>query len=135
MTTQTYHGSCHCGVVRFEADLNLAAGTGRCNCSICSKLRNWGVIAKPEQFRLLQGEDELNAYIWNTATSTRYFCRHCGITVYGKGHIEEIGGDYVGVNVAALDDLDPQTLASIPIRYMDGRHDNWQNEPAVTSYL
>jgi hypothetical protein len=37
MTMRTYHGSCHCGAVAFEADLDLAEVL-QCNCSICAKI-------------------------------------------------------------------------------------------------
>ncbi|MGB0084584.1 MAG: GFA family protein [Rhodomicrobiaceae bacterium] len=134
MSTKTYHDSCHCGKVQFEADIDLDAGTGRCNCSICSKLRNWSAIIKPEQFRLLSGAEHLGSYVWGPVAD-RKFCRHCGVSLYGIGHLEEVGGDFCSVSIAALDDVAPEVLASIPIRYFDGRHNHWENEPAVKSYL
>jgi hypothetical protein len=30
---QTYHGSCHCGTVRFACETDLARDTSKCNCS------------------------------------------------------------------------------------------------------
>ncbi len=135
MTIRTHRGSCHCGAVRIEADLDLAAGSARCNCSICSKSRAWGIAVKPEAFRLLAGEEALTEYRFGTRSIQHLFCRTCGIGPFGRGHLDVMGGDFVVVNVACLDDVTPDELAAVPVSYADGRNNAWMSPPTVTSYL
>jgi hypothetical protein len=130
----TYQGSCACKRVRFEVDVDLSAGTTRCNCTSCLKRRWWGVSVKPERFRALAGETELVK--WKPAKGPGGFCKHCGVAPYAFGDAAEWNdGDYVSVNVATLDGLDPATLATIPITYLDGLHDTWAPITADTRYL
>jgi hypothetical protein len=147
---RTYRGSCHCGAVRFEAEIDLAppgerseprregvwwTSTRRCNCSFCTKSRLWKAFVPAEDFRLVQGADNLTEYRHGHRLISLTFCRHCGMRPFASADFEVMGGAFYAVNVACLDDVSPEELAAAPITYENGRDDDWGNPPAVTSYL
>jgi hypothetical protein len=131
---KTYSGSCHCGAVRFEADLDLSRSSYRCNCSICRRSRFWPAIAKPDAFRLLAGEQALTEYLFNTRKNQHFFCKHCGVRAFGVGN-ETPMGKMVGVNIGCLEGVSEAELSKIPITHVDGLHDRWQSAPEFFSHL
>ncbi|MGN6529124.1 MAG: GFA family protein [Burkholderiaceae bacterium] len=134
MTYQRYHGSCHCQAVKYEASLDLAEGSNRCNCSLCSKARAWFGFTSGEHFRLVQGEDALSHYRWTPPGRTEpgldyAFCSHCGIRLYATGDAPQMGGRFYAIHMPTLDDVDPEALAAAPLHYRDGAHDRFDRAP------
>ena len=121
---KTYKGSCHCGAVRFEAELDLGPGNvTRCNCSVCSKVGGSNARTDPRTFKVVAGAEHLSQYRVGASVNYRAFCKHCGVQCYGAGNVPEIGGEFCSVNVNCLDGVE---LSALEIGYWDGRHDNWQ---------
>ena len=136
MAEKTYHGSCHCKRVRIEADLDLQKGTMKCNCSYCWKVRNWGSGTKPEKFRIVEGRSEIGEYGFRPESKNFHaFCKHCGVRMFTRGDIPEIGGAFVSVMLSILDDLPPSELAAAPLHYANGKDDDWFHEPAEKRHL
>jgi len=122
---KTYTGSCHCGALKFEADLDLTQSTFRCNCSICKRTRFWPAVAKEDGFRIISGESELTKYTFNSHKNHHYFCKHCGVRAFGIGNDTPMGKMY-GINVGCLDQLTDKELSELPITYVDGLHDKFE---------
>ena len=140
MALKTYSASCHCGAVRFEADIDLAQGTARCNCSICTKARSWLVFVPGDKLRPGAGTDSQAHYQWTPTGKPHaflhyHFCKTCGVRTFAQAEMESMGGLVYAVNVAALDGVDADELAAAPIRYVDGRHDRFDAAPQDTRNL
>jgi hypothetical protein len=125
---KTYIGHCHCGAVRFEADLDLSAGTFKCNCSMCRMTRLWGALVGADSFRLSAGEADLVDY--QPDNVHHVFCRKCGVRSFGWGESPELGGKFYAVRVNCLDGVDIDELVKAPITYYDGAHDKYDSPPA-----
>ncbi len=96
----TYQGGCHCGAVRFQVMINQHQAID-CNCSICRKKGFLHLIVPPENFTLLQGENELTTYTFNTGIAKHIFCRICGIHSFYRPRSHP---DCFDVNIHCLDD-------------------------------
>jgi hypothetical protein len=138
---KTYHGSCHCGAVQFDVDLDLAAAdTSRCNCSICRRQRFWKTLVKAETVRVTKGMDALTDYQFGSNTIHHLFCKTCGMKPFGRAHFDmkfgdmEMRGEYYAINLVCLDATDEE-LAAAKVRFEDGRNNDYLHAPAVTSYL
>ena len=132
--TKTYHGSCVCGAVRFEADLDLTKPTTRCNCSFCKKARMWFQLAPGDALRVTAGASSLADYQRTVAANKEpflhfTFCRTCGARPFTRGGAMRAMPDgFHAVNLACLDDASEAELAAAPIHYADGAHDAWEKE-------
>jgi hypothetical protein len=116
MSEASYHGSCQCQAVSFDATLDLDH-TVTCNCSRCQRLGSVLSFTPAEKFRLEQGGEALTEYRFNTKKIAHQFCKICGIEPFAYG-VGPDGSAIVAVNVNCLAGVDPRTLKST---HYDGR--------------
>ncbi|HTE41864.1 MAG TPA: hypothetical protein VK629_13615 [Steroidobacteraceae bacterium] len=86
-------------------------------------------------FLFVGGRGSAQRLQFATKSGHHLFCRHCGVRSFGRGYIEEMGGAYVSIQLGALDNAEPQELIDAPVKYFDGRHNNWWHSPAETRHL
>lgn len=108
-------GGCHCGRVRFEITAPEDILVSECNCSICSKSGYLGLPVPRSRFKLLEGEEFLTSYTFNTAVARHLFCRVCGIKSF---YVPRSHPQGFNVNVRCLD---PGSIQNITVRPFNGR--------------
>lgn len=139
---QVHRLSCHCGAVQIDLDLPYGLlDPRRCDCSMCR--RRGAVVASVARdgLHVLQGEQVLRLYQFNTHAAAHYFCGVCGIYTH---HLRRSNSNQYGYNVGCLEGVNPYAL-NIAVPVEDGMHqpvdrvagkgsnDNAQAGPGVES--
>ena len=120
-------GGCHCGAVRFEAELPDQIEAQACNCSMCEKLGFIHIIVPESRFRLSQGAEAITTYTFNTGVAKHTFCKVCGVKSFYRPRSNPDGWS---VNARCLDDRES---LNIEIGLFDGR--NWETHAASLAHL
>jgi hypothetical protein len=107
-----HKATCHCGAV--ELALSLPDGlvdVRRCDCSMCR--RRGAIVASVtlDGVRVVQGDEQLRLYQFNTHTAKHFFCSVCGIYTH---HQRRSNPEQYGFNVACLEGINPFDLANVP---------------------
>lgn len=121
-----YPGSCHCGAVTFEVELEDHIVVHECNCSMCNMVGFQHVIAPASKFHLLSGAQDITTYTFNTGVAKHTFCKHCGVKPF---YTPRSNPDGISVNLRCLLKTPPQ----VELEPFDGQ--NWEQHAAGLSHL
>lgn len=116
MTASHHHGSCQCGAVQYDVDVDLE-NTVTCNCSRCQRLGLVLAFAPLDQFQLNRGDGQLTEYLFNKKEIRHLFCSICGVESFAYGRMPD-GTPMAAINVNCLDGVEPRKLDS---HHYDGR--------------
>lgn len=104
--------TCHCGAVELSVTLSEGLNTARrCDCSFCRRRGAIAVSAPLDGIKIVKGAENLTLYTWGTGTAKHYFCSTCGIYTH---HQRRSNPNQYGVNVAALEGVNPSDLGEVP---------------------
>ncbi|MBV2142006.1 GFA family protein [Falsochrobactrum sp. TDYN1] len=107
------NGACHCGTVRFHVKLTDGLHSARrCTCSYCRMRGAVAVSADLDGLKILEGEEALTLYTFNTGVAKHFFCSKCGIYTH---HQRRSNPRQFGVNVACLEGISPFDFKVVPV--------------------
>lgn len=116
MAVGHYQGSCQCGAVSYEVDVDLD-NTVTCNCSRCQRMGFVLAFAPRKDFVLKSGDNNLTEYLFNRKQIQHLFCKTCGVESFAYGKMPD-GSAIAAINVNCLEGVEPRELTS---HHYDGR--------------
>jgi hypothetical protein len=116
-------GGCHCGAVRFSAEVPAAVEVLDCNCSVCAKTGFRHLMVPHGDFILLNGAEALTSHKFGTGAADHLFCRTCGVKSFYQPRSHPAAWS---VNLNAVDDV---SGLAITFSAFDGR--NWEQAAAA----
>jgi hypothetical protein len=111
-------GGCHCGRVKFAVQAPADIEAIECNCSICSTSGFLHLIVPKSRFVLIQGQEALTTYTFNTGVAKHLFCKVCGVKSF---YVPRSNPDGYSVNVRCLES---GNISNITVKPFDGQ--NWE---------
>lgn len=121
-----YIASCHCGAVKAECMLPDTITVQECNCSMCNKLGFQHIIVPQSRFRLLQGQDAITTYTFNTGVAKHTFCKHCGVKPF---YTPRSNPDGYSINLRCMESLPAEVI----LEPFDGQ--NWEQHAGALKHL
>ena len=113
MASQHYCGSCQCGAVSYEVNVDLDKSI-TCNCSRCQRL-GWVISFTPRSsFTLHAGENAMTQYTFNKHHIHHQFCKFCGIEPFAFADGPD-GTAMVAINANCLEGVDPRQIRAHPV--------------------
>jgi len=105
-----YEGSCHCGAVTYEVEIDNAKHV-LCHCNACKKTSGsdftLNTIVSSDSLKFTKGEDQLKKYTYKGDSGNDtdcFFCTTCGSVPYKIQHI--MGPGKVVIRGSLLKDSD-----------------------------
>jgi hypothetical protein len=104
---QKFAGSCHCGKVRFEVELDPAEAV-ICDCSICTK--KGAILGRVSEadVNLLTPLEDMTLYQFNKRIAKHYFCPVCGIHTFNR---PRSAPELWAINLRCLPEVDLAALS------------------------
>ena len=107
-----HEGGCHCGAVRYRAQVPADARVRRCNCSICAMKGVLMIDVPLQNLDVVRCDEIIALYTFNTHEAKHHFCPRCGIHVF---HQTRSDPDKYGLNAATIDGVSPYDFAEVPV--------------------